>query len=138
MSERPEPSGAAGAPHRAGFTPGFTLIEVLVALAALAVALAAAIGLVGQSINTHAALRDRALALWVAQDRLREHQLVRDWPGLTQRSGMSTQGGREWHWREQVLATPVAQIRRIEIDVGDPEGKETLAHLTGFLREPQP
>jgi general secretion pathway protein I len=117
---------------------GFTLIEVLVALAVLSVALAAALGLVGQAINTHGALRDRTLALWVAQDRLRELQLRRDWPALAARTGTSTQGGREWQWREQVRATAMPQIRRIEIEVSERDGRDTLARLAGFLREPQP
>ncbi len=117
---------------------GFTLIEVLVAIAILAVALAAGIGLVSQSINTSAGLRDRTLALWVAQDRLREHQLLRDWPSPDTRSGTSTLGGRDWSWREQVIATAMPKMRRIEIEVQDSAGRGTLAHLTGFLREPPP
>lgn len=117
---------------------GFTLIEVLVALAILAVALAAGIGLVSQSINTSAGLRDRTLALWVAQDRLREHQLLRDWPSPDTRTGSTTLGGRDWPWREQVIATAMPKIRRIEIEVQDPQARDTLARLTGFLREPPP
>ncbi len=108
------------------------------AIAILAVALAAGIGLVSQSINTSAGLRDRTLALWVAQDRLREHQLLRDWPSPDTRSGTSTLGGRDWSWREQVIATAMPKMRRIEIEVQDSAGRGTLAHLTGFLREPPP
>jgi len=115
---------------------GFTLIEVLVALAILAVALAAGIGLVSQSINTSAGLRDRTLALWVAQDRLREHQLLRDWPSPDTRNGVSTMAGRDWPWQEQVISTAMQQIRRIEIEVQHPQSRDVLAKLTGFLREP--
>jgi len=116
---------------------GFTLIEVLVALAVLAIALAAVMRAVAQSADTAIALRDRTQAMWVAQDRLREHLLQRDWPSPDTRSGVSQFAGREWQWREQVLATPLKELRRIEIDITAVEGKETLARLVGFLRDPQ-
>jgi general secretion pathway protein I len=116
---------------------GFTLIEVLVALAVLAIALAAVMRVVAQSGDTAIALRDRTQAMWVAQDRLREHQLQRDWPAADTRSGVSQFAGREWQWREQVIVTPLKELRRVEIDISAGEGRETLAHLVGFLRDPQ-
>ncbi len=116
---------------------GFTLIEVLVALAVLAIALAAIMRVVAQSADTAIALRDRTLAMWVAQDRLREHVLQRDWPSPDTRSGVSQFAGREWQWREQVLTTPLKELRRVEIDITVGDSQETLTHLVGFLRDPQ-
>src|SRR5450631_3052702 len=49
---------------------GFTLVEVLVALAILAVALAAGFRSIAQSADGATALKGRTLALWVAQNRL--------------------------------------------------------------------
>lgn len=117
---------------------GFTLIEVLIALAVLAIALAAIMRTVVQSIDLTVELRDRNLALWVAQNRLITHQLLRDWPSPDTTDGVTEMGNRRWRWREQVLTTPEPALKRIEIDVRDEHGEARLAHLVGFLEQPGP
>jgi general secretion pathway protein I len=114
---------------------GFTLLEILVALAVLAVALAAVIRLLGQSIDTAAALRDRTVAQWVAEDRLSWNQMTRRFPAMDVTEGESEMGGRSWHWREQVSGTPVEKLRRIEVSVSLSGSDEVLARLTGFARQ---
>ena len=116
---------------------GFTLVEVLIALAVLAIALAAVMRVVGQAIDTTVALRDHTIALSVAQDRLAVHQLRNDWPSPDTRTGTREQGGRTWNWHETVSTTPYVQLRRIEIEVRDDKDRDTLAHLVGLLRRPQ-
>lgn len=115
---------------------GFTLLEVLVALAVLAIALSAGMRALMQAADLSLGLRERTLALWVAQDRLALHEVQRDWPALDAFNGVRELGGREWHWREQVLSTPEEQLRRVEIDVRDAPDGAVLAHLVGFLRKP--
>jgi general secretion pathway protein I len=118
-------------------TRGFTLVEILIALAVLAIALAAAMRNINQSIDTTTALRDRAVALWIAENRLAMHELNRDWPTADTTDGETTMGGRSWRWREQVIATPDADMKRIEIEIRGADGKDpALAHLVGFLRKP--
>lgn len=114
---------------------GFTLAEVLVALAVLAIAMAAILGVVSQSVHTTVALRDRTVAMWLAQDRLTLHQLQRDWPSPDTTSGVVEVSGRQWYWREQVSTSQQADMRRIEIDIRAAENKENLAHLVGYLRK---
>lgn len=114
---------------------GFTLVEVLVALAVLAIALAAIMRSLGQAIDTTATLRERNMALWVAQNRLTEHEMRRDWPAVDTIDGDTEMGGERWFWREQVATTPEAEIRRIEITVWRvPDDTHTSARLVGFLR----
>lgn len=116
---------------------GFTLVEVLVALAVLTIALAAVMRALSQSIDTSSSLRDRALAMWVAQNRLVTHQIQKDWPGLDTTEGTANMAGREWRWREQVLAAPgEADLRQIHIEVRAPNGTQALARLIGFLPKP--
>lgn len=118
---------------------GFTLVEVLVALAVLAIALSAVMRVVTQSIDTTAGLRDRTIALGVAQDQLSLHYLQRDWPDPDTTSGIRVQGGREWRWQEQVVSTPMPDFRRVEIEVSDAAREDdVLARLVGFLRKPAP
>ncbi len=116
---------------------GFLLVEVLIALAILAIPLAAITRAVSQAIDTTAALRDRNIAMWVAQDRLTMHRIERDWPALKTTTGTSDTAGRSWRWQEKVISTPVAQLRRVEIEIRDENRADVLAKLVGFLRDPQ-
>lgn len=122
--------------HRKGRL-GFSLIEVLVALTILAIPLAAITRTVSQAIDTTAALRDRSMALWVAQDRIALHRIRRDWPATRTTTGTSEMAGRTWRWEEKVVTTPVAELRRIEIEVREGDSADVLARLVGFLRDPR-
>jgi general secretion pathway protein I len=114
---------------------GFTLVEVLVALAVLAIALTAVMRTMAQAIDATATLRERNVALWVAQNQLAEHQMRRDWPAADAKDGDTEIGGEKWFWREQVSTTPDATIRRIEITIRRQAGsEETQARLVGYLR----
>ncbi|GEM_PF-419539 len=114
---------------------GFTLVEVLVALAVLAIALAAVMRAMAQAVDTTVSLREHSMALWVAQNRLTEHQMRQDWPAADTIDGEAEMGGEKWYWREQVSTTPEPKIRRIEITVRrTADSKDTRARLVGYLR----
>ena len=114
---------------------GFTLVEVLVALAVLAIALAAVMRAMAQAVDTTVSLRDHSVALWVAQNRLTEHEMRQDWPAADTINGETEMGGEKWYWREQVSTTPEPKIRRIEITVRrTADSKDTRARLVGYLR----
>ena len=115
---------------------GFTLLEILVALAVLAIALAATARSMGAAIDTTAALRDRTLARWVAEDRLAQLELGREWPALDTKEGDADMGGRAFRWRQQTSASPVARMRRVEVSVFQPGIDSPLARMTGFLEQP--
>ena len=67
---------------------GFTLLEVLVALAVLAIAMGAVIGATTQSVNTVGVLRDRTFATWVALNKVNELLLAPTaWPEEGSRKG---------------------------------------------------
>lgn len=109
----------------------------MIALAVLAIALAAVMRTVSQSIDLTVNLRDRNIALWVAQNRLHTHQLQHSWPSPDTTEGSTEMGGREWHWREQVSPTASEpRLRHIEIEVRDASGEHRLARLAGYLVQP--
>jgi general secretion pathway protein I len=116
---------------------GFTLIEVLVALAIIAVALAAGLRAVAQSTDSATLLKQRTLALWVAQNRLAEAQLAPDGPAEGIRDGEAAQAGSRFRWRETVSRTPNASFRKIELTVVDPASPDyALAQLVGYVGLP--
>jgi len=114
---------------------GFTLIEILVALAVLAIALTAAAHSVGSAVDTTVALRERMLARWVAEDRMAELELRGEWPALDTKEGDAEMGGRKFHWVQETGVTPVAKMRRVEVGVMLPGGKVPLVRLTGFVEQ---
>jgi general secretion pathway protein I len=117
---------------------GFTLLEVLVALAVLALTMGAIIKAVGDYTGNQAYLRDRTFAVWVARNVLAEQQLQDAWPGVGEIKGTSEMGGREWSWLATVTQTEEEELRRLDIEVHmvDDEDAEPLAVLSGFLMQP--
>lgn len=122
---------------RAALCVGFTLIEVLIALAIVSIALLAALRAAGQGTSNVEALRLRLLAGWVAENVLAEQRARGDWPPPGILRGAEHQGGIAFAWREEVIATPNARFRRVDIRVFTPPGEtQQLSHLTGFLVDP--
>ena len=119
-------------------TRGFTLLEVLVALAVLALALMAALRASSIGVSNSGEIRDRLLAGWVAQNRLAEHRARRDWLPVGVFQGEATQGGMLFRWEEKVNSTPNTQFLRVEIRVFAPGKPDAaLGSMSGFLVRPE-
>ena len=113
---------------------GFTLVEVLVALAILAIALAAAGRSVALSTDSAAEHKQRVLAGLVAENRLGELVARRAWPGVGITEGNERQAGVDFRWRAEVFATPHPGLRRVEIHVSDAaDPTHELRRLVGVL-----
>jgi general secretion pathway protein I len=114
---------------------GFTLIEMVVALAVLAVAMGALISGMGRYAANAAALREKTVALWVAHNRLTEIGLEPAWPEIGKSDGDVEMAGAEWRWDVTVAETPDPKVRRVDITV-KPKGAdgESVA-LSSFLAE---
>jgi len=113
---------------------GFTLIEVMVALVIAAIALSAVARTVMQATDTTIVLRDRQMALWVAQNQMAEVQLSRLWPPLDTTDGSEEFGGKHWLWTKKVVSTPEPMLRRVEIEVRDKSDSDAKVSLVHFFR----
>lgn len=114
---------------------GFTLIEVVVALAIVAIGMLAVFKTIGDSVNNVEALRDRSFAGWIADNRITEIRLSGQLPSVEETAGEVEFAGRQWHWVTKVSQTQVQGMRRIDVSVrrdGDPEDS-SLVTLAGFV-----
>ncbi|MEQ1532320.1 MAG: type II secretion system minor pseudopilin GspI [Sideroxydans sp.] len=115
---------------------GFTLLEVLVALAILAVTLGAVGRAASASVQHADAMRERVLADWVAQNRLALHAARSDWLPAGIQNGEVEQAGRKFMWREEVSNTPNPTLRRIVVNVYAAEDANySLRQMTAYLVE---
>ena len=96
---------------------GFTLIEVLVALAIVAIGMAAVMGALTSSANTISYLRDKTFAQWVALNQIANLRLSGQQPPTGNSNGDTDFAGRSWHWRQEVVATQIPGVERIDISV---------------------
>jgi general secretion pathway protein I len=117
---------------------GFTLVEVLVALAIVAIALIAAGRAAAVSSSAAAEAKLRLLAGFVAENRMSELAARRAWPAPGFYEGREHQAGIEFAWRSEVQATPHPAFRRIEIRVALPQSpSHDLRRLVGVLPKEQ-
>lgn len=113
---------------------GFTLVEILVALAIAGVALVAASRAASLAAVSSGEVKLRTLAGWVAENRLAELSVSRAWPELGSLEGAEQQAGIAFHWRAEVQATPHPGFRRVEISVARVEEPEReLRRLVGVV-----
>jgi general secretion pathway protein I len=114
---------------------GFTLIEVVVALAIIAVGMLAVYKTIGDTTHNVEYLRDRSLAAWIADNQITAMRLSGEFPSVDETEGDTDYAGRRWHWVANVSQTPVNGLRRIDIHVrreGDP-AESSLVSLAGFV-----
>ena len=111
---------------------GFTLIEVLVALAVVAVTLGAGIKAAGSLTNNTARLADITAAQWCADNQLTGLKLARRYPDIGDSLFTCEQLGRTFNGKLIVRTTPNPNCRRVDAQVLDDSGT-TLLLLSTIL-----
>lgn len=96
-------------------TRGFTLLEVIIALAIVALSVGALLGSVTSSASNIIYLKDKTIAEWVALNRLTEIRIAKQMPILGKRTGETLMGGMKWQWEQEVVELPVKGMFRIDV-----------------------
>lgn len=117
-------------------TRGFTLIEVMVALAIISLSLLALGSKMAQMVDTANAMRDRTFASWVAQNKITELRLANVVPEVSSSTGEVDYAGTEWRWRSVVSETGVENLYRVDVTVGYAGSEYDVRTVTGFIGEP--
>ncbi|TBU99717.1 type II secretion system minor pseudopilin GspI [Phytopseudomonas dryadis] len=94
---------------------GFTLLEVLVALAIFAVVAASVLTAASRSLIVAEQLQLKTLAGWIADNRITELQLQTPAPGPGRDSSTLGFGGRQWEIQSEVEATSDKGMRRVTV-----------------------
>lgn len=113
---------------------GFTLIEMLVALAIFSLAALALLRLGGATATNSARLQDRAAAQIVARNLAVEVLSDPGPPAFGTTTGEAVNAGRRWVWTRAVGRSPEPRLQQIEIAVVDPAGGPGRASLIVFRR----
>ncbi|NZA26601.1 type II secretion system minor pseudopilin GspI [Luteimonas sp. SJ-92] len=115
---------------------GFSLLEMLVAMAVFGLVVIALLNLSGENTRTTAIVEERVLAGVVAENRAVEAatEPLPALAGATQ--GSERLGDRDWDWTRTVNATDDAAIVRVEVMVM-PAGSDRVAAGTTLFREVQ-
>lgn len=113
---------------------GFTLLEVLIALAVVALALTALVR--AASLGAAALDRERhlTLATWTAQNVLATTRLRGGLPAVGRSEGGERQGPFQYHWALTISSTDDPGVRRADVQVfADDEAREPVTTLSGFF-----
>ncbi len=113
---------------------GFTLLEVLIALAVVALALTALLR--AASLGATALDRERQLSLatWTAQNVLASTRLRGGLPAVGRSAGDERQGPFQFHWTLTVSSTDEPGMRRADVQVfSGVDNRDPVTTLSGFL-----
>jgi general secretion pathway protein I len=112
---------------------GFTLLEVLVALAVVAVALAAGLRAAGVLTDNAERLSDVMAAQWCAENQLTEMRLRRIFPGIGESDFSCEQLGKTYRGKLVAGSTLNPSFRRVDAVISDEQGQPlvTLSTVVG-------
>ena len=117
---------------------GFTLIEILVALAIVAVGVGAALKAASLFSSNAYDLKVRLFADWAAQNHLNTYRLDEAFPDLGQSRASCPIANEDFVCVDTVSATVNPLMRRVEIRVVRPNDERVaLSRLVGTLLKPQ-
>ncbi|MCU0772948.1 MAG: type II secretion system minor pseudopilin GspI [Ideonella sp.] len=127
-------SGCRPCLRRSAVAAGFTLIEVLVALAIVAITLAAGAKAASALGDNAIRLIDVTAAQWCAENQLAGMKLTRQFPGIGDADFTCSQMGREYQGKLRVRPTPNPNFRRVDAQVFAESGAPILTVSTVLPR----
>ena len=118
-------------------TAGFTLLEVMIALAVFAVVSAALVRNAAVAVRQTTIIEERSLGIWVAENQLSQMRIQarsdENYPALGTNRYAVNLADRDWEVVVKIAATENADIRRVEVEVSAAQQPDqVVADLAGF------
>ena len=113
---------------------GFTLIEVMLALAVFSIAGIALLSTASNNARNIGYLESKMFANWVASNQLVAASLEKKWPPKNNLKGEVELAGRAWFWQQKVSKTTDKDMRAIMMEVRLSEEDELpISSLTTYV-----
>jgi general secretion pathway protein I len=112
---------------------GFTLVEVLIALAILAIALAATMRATSMATVTAQTVKMKTYATWVAENRLAEITALQIFPSVGMQNGETMMAGIAYKWTQTTNETPNKDFRKVEMAVSLPNETQKVSVLVSYV-----
>ncbi len=119
---------------QSGHEEGFTLLEVLLAVALLGIALPVLLGLRNFDLDLHDRAQELTAATLLAQEKLLEAELLAAYPigevggdfqgpplGVTS-TAIPVERAKGYRWKRSIMPTPLQLIREVRVQVSWPRG----------------
>ncbi|MCW8931065.1 MAG: type II secretion system minor pseudopilin GspI [Gammaproteobacteria bacterium] len=117
---------------------GFTLIEIIIALMVISVALGAVIATTSNSIKHGAHIKDKTIALWVAQNAIADISIRKDWLSTGMKTQDVTMSGRQWFIKNNVTQTPDKNMRKMDVSIyTDQSAENKVLSLIAYIVKPK-
>lgn len=118
---------------------GFTLLEAMIALAIVALGMMAVNTQLNRYVMSAIYIEQKTLASWIASNILTELSVAPQWPEVGDTTGEVEFAQRQWIWRAEVSATPIENLRRVDVAVFLEDDPEIQIHtMSAFLEPPPP
>jgi len=113
---------------------GFTLLEVMLAMAVFAIAGLSLLSAAGNNARNMGHLENKMFANWVASNQLVAVNLDKKWPPKNNVKGEVELAGRQWFWLQKAIKTTDKDMRAIIVEVRLNEDENLpLTSLTTYI-----
>ncbi|MBA6232846.1 MULTISPECIES: type II secretion system minor pseudopilin GspI [unclassified Colwellia] len=117
---------------------GFTLIEVMLAMAIFSIAGIALLSAADNNFKNLSHLESKVLANWVASNQLVAVTLAEEWPPKNNKKGKVEMAGQEWFWLQKVIKTENKNMRSVVIEVRNKEDQKlAITSMVTYLSKSQ-
>ena len=113
---------------------GFTLLEIMVALAVFATLSAALLSASQFVLQQSARIENRLFAAWLADNQLSELQLGLAPLTLGQRSQTSRFAQRDWRLSQRIVRESKTSLYRVELSVSLGDSEQPVHSLTHWIK----